>query len=98
MWKKKEGVNWGKGEKEGHTDQIQINILFLWKVKRVVSKRKLVKIKTKKEREREGGRTRQQGVYVGVMKALRWIAAAVGRGAFYSGHGWTTQPLHKSSF
>lgn len=32
----------------------------------------------KKKRGGGGGRTRQRGVYVGVMRALRWAGAAMG--------------------
>lgn len=51
-----------------------MNIFFLWKMKGVVEKKKVKK--------GGGGRTRQRGVYVGVMRALRWAGAAMGSRAY----------------
>jgi len=39
LWKEKERVNESEGEKDGHKNQIQINIFFLWKIKGVVEKK-----------------------------------------------------------
>lgn len=50
MWKEK-GVNEREREKDGHKNQIQINIFFLWKMKGVVEKKK----SKKKKEEEEGG-------------------------------------------
>lgn len=53
-----------------------MNIFFLWKMKGVVEKKK------KSPKKSGGGRTRQRGVYVGVMRALRWAGAAMGSRAY----------------
>lgn len=74
LWKEKERVNEREGEKDRHKNQIQMNIFFLWKMKGVVEKKKVKK--------RGGGRTRQRGVYVGVMRALRWAGAAMASRAY----------------
>lgn len=55
-----------------------MNIFFLWKMKGVVEKKK----KKKSPKKSGGGRTRQRGVYVGVMRALRWAGAAMGSRAY----------------
>lgn len=39
-------------------------------------------VEKKKSQKRGGGRTRQQGVYVGVIRALRWAGAAMGSRAY----------------
>lgn len=44
-------------------------------------------------RKKGGGRTRQWGFYVGVMRALRWAGAATGERSERCGHAQTTQAL-----
>lgn len=68
LWKEKEGLNEKESEKDGHKNQIKINIFFLWKLKGWLKKKK-------KESKKRGGRTRQRRVYIGLMRALRWAGA-----------------------
>lgn len=39
LWKEKGGVDERGREKDGHKNQIQINVFFLWKMKGVVEKK-----------------------------------------------------------
>lgn len=73
LWKEEEEVNSRGRKKDRHKNQIQINIFVLWKMKGVVER---------KSKKSGGGRTRQQRVYVGVMRSLRWAGEAMGSRAY----------------
>lgn len=53
------------------------------------------KKKSQKKRRREYQTAR---VYVGVTKVPCWVQRGDGVQSVHCGHGWTTQPLHKSLF
>lgn len=90
LWKEYEGVNERGREKDGHKNQIQINIFFLWKMKGVVEKKKC-----QKKRRRED-QTARSLCWCDEGPALGW--SGDGEQSIHSRHGWTTQPLHKSPF
>lgn len=80
-------------EKDGHKNQIQMNIFFLWKMKGVVEKKKKKKSQKKWRREDETARSL---CWCDEGPALGW--SGDGEQSVHCGHGWTTQPLHKSPF
>lgn len=69
LWKEKEGLNEKESEKDGHKNQIKINIFFLWKLKGWLKKKKRVK------KERREDQTAKSLYWFDEGPALGWSTA-----------------------